>query len=50
MNTEDLYNTIGKLYTDIVYAQKYVLALQEQLKEKEKIIAELRTDLKKLNE
>ena len=50
MNNEELYNIIGKLYTDIVQAQKYILGLQNEVKEKDRIIAELRNDLKKINE
>lgn len=50
MNTEELYNIIGKLYTDIFQAQKYIVALQNEAKEKEKTIADLRNQLKKVNE
>jgi cell division protein FtsL len=50
MNTEDLYNIIGKLYTDIFQAQKYIVALQSEIKEKEKHLADLRNQLKKANE
>lgn len=50
MNNEELYTIIGKLYTDIVQAQKYILGLQNEAKEKDRIIAELRNELKKINE
>jgi len=50
MNTEELYNIIGKLYTDIFQAQKYIVALQNEVKEKEKVVADLRAQLKKVNE
>lgn len=46
---EDLYSIIGKLYTDIVHAQKYIESLQASLMEKDKTIADLRLDLKKIN-
>lgn len=46
---EELYAIIGKLYTDIVHAQKYVESLQTNLAEKDKTIADLRLDLKKIN-
>jgi hypothetical protein len=47
---DDLYNIIGKLYTDIVQAQKYISLLQNDVKDKEKIIADLRIEIKSLNE
>lgn len=47
---EDLYNIIGKLYVDIFQAQKYITILQDEHKEKDKIIAELRIELKKLDD
>jgi hypothetical protein len=47
---DDLYNIIGKLYTDIVQAQKYISLLQNDIKDKEKIIADLRIEIKSLNE
>lgn len=50
MNNEDLYSVIGKLYTDIVQAQKYILGLQAESKDKDRTIAELRAEIKKLNE
>ena len=43
---EELYLIIGKLYTDIYQAQKYIDALQSQLKEKDKQISDLRTNVK----
>lgn len=46
---EELYSIIGKLYTDIYGAQKYIESLQNNIKEKDKVIAELRLDLKKVN-
>lgn len=50
MNNEELYALIGRLYSDIIQAQKYILALQSEAKEKDRTIAELRTDFKKINE
>lgn len=47
---DDLYNIIGKLYTDIVQAQKYISLLQNDIKDKEKTIADLRIEIKSLNE
>lgn len=46
---EDLYSIIGKLYVDIFHAQKYIESLQNNIKDKDKIIADLRLDLKKVN-
>lgn len=46
---EELYAIIGKLYTDIYGAQKYIESLQNSVKEKDKIIADLRLDLKRIN-
>lgn len=42
MNIEELYNIIGKLYTDISQAQKYIEMLQGQIKDKDHQLAELR--------
>lgn len=50
MNTEELYNIIGKLYTDIYQSQKYISVLQNELKEKEKLVADLRKQAKIGNE
>lgn len=50
MNNEELYSLIGKLYADIVQAQKYILALQSDAKDKDRTIAELRDQLQKINE
>jgi hypothetical protein len=47
---EDLYSIIGKLYVDIFQAQKYISMLQDENKEKDKTIAELRIELKKLDD
>lgn len=47
---EDLYSIIGKLYVDIFQAQKYMTMIQEESKEKDKTIAELRIELKKLDD
>ena len=47
---EELYTIIGKLYTDISQAQKYISLLQNELKEKDKVIAEIRIELKSCNE
>lgn len=41
MDTEQLFNIIGKLYTDIVSAQKIIELLQQKLQEKDKEIIEL---------
>lgn len=46
---EELYTIIGKLYTDIYSAQKYIESLQNAIKEKDKTIADLRLDLKQIN-
>lgn len=46
---EELYSIIGKLYTDIYGAQKYIESLQNAVKEKDKIIADLKLDLKRIN-
>jgi|688.fasta_scaffold55255_7 hypothetical protein len=43
---EELYLTIGKLYMDILHAQKYIEALQSSIKEKDSTIADLRLELK----
>jgi cell division protein FtsL len=50
MNSEELYNIIGKLYTDIYQAQKYIVALQNELKEKDKTLADLRKQIKDFDE
>jgi FtsZ-binding cell division protein ZapB len=48
---EELYNIIGKLYADIYQAQKYIDLLQNQIKEKDKQLSELRKTAKNnLNE
>ena len=47
---DELYSIIGKLYTDILQTQKYIMSLQSEVKEKDKVIAELRSELKKINE
>jgi hypothetical protein len=41
MDTEQLFNIIGKLYADIVSAQKIIELLQQKLQEKDKEIIEL---------
>lgn len=46
---EELYLTIGKLYVDILHAQKYIEALQANIKEKDSTIADLRLELKNSN-
>jgi hypothetical protein len=46
---EELYNIIGKLYVDIYNAQRYIESLQGALKDKDKIIADLKLDMKKAN-
>lgn len=38
--------TIGKLYVDILHAQKYLEALQASIKEKDTTIADLKLQLK----
>jgi cell division protein FtsL len=48
---EELYSIIGKLYADIYQAQKYIDLLQNQIKEKDKQLSELRKTAKNnLNE
>lgn len=46
---EELYLIIGKLYVDIVHAQKYIEGLQSSSKEKDATIADLKLELKKNN-
>lgn len=47
---DELYVIIGKLYTDIYNAQKYIDLLQNQIKDKDKTISDLRNDIKSLND
>jgi cell division protein FtsL len=47
---DELYVIIGKLYADIYNAQKYIDLLQNQIKEKDKTISDLRNDIKSLND
>ena len=47
---DELYNIIGRLYIDIVNSQKYIEMLQNQIKEKDKTISDLRNDIKLLND
>jgi hypothetical protein len=46
---EELYSIVGKLYVDILHAQKYIESIQNTIKEKDSIIADLRLELKKNN-
>lgn len=41
MDSEQLFNIIGKLYADIVNAQKIIEILQQKLQDKDKEIIEL---------
>lgn len=43
---EELYLIIGKLYVDVLHAQKYIEALQTNLKDKDTTIADLKLQLK----
>jgi len=47
---DELYAIIGRLYSDLVQAQKYISLLQGDINDKEKIIAELRTSIKEIND
>jgi hypothetical protein len=42
MDKDYIFTVIGKLYFDIISAQQAIESLQEQNKEKDKIIQELR--------
>lgn len=42
MNTEDLFNIIGKLYVDIYNTQKVLEMLQKQLRDKDAELMELK--------
>jgi hypothetical protein len=42
MNTEDLFNIIGKLYVDIYNTQKVLEMLQKQLRDKDAELIELK--------
>jgi cell division protein FtsL len=46
---EELYNIIGKLYVDIYHAQKYIDSLQNNIKDKDSTIANLKLELKNLD-
>lgn len=47
---DELYVIIGKLYADLYSTQKYIELLQNQIKEKDKTISDLRNDIKSLND
>lgn len=42
MNSDELFNIIGKLYVDIYNTQKYLEALQKQIQDKDNIIKDLK--------
>ena len=42
MNTEDLFNIIGKLYVDIYNTQKVLEMLQKQLRDKDAELIEFK--------
>jgi hypothetical protein len=42
---EELYNIVGRLYVDILHAQKYVESIQNQLKDKDTEIILLKSKL-----
>jgi hypothetical protein len=42
MNTEDIFNIIGKLYVDIYNTQKVLEMLQKQLRDKDAELIELK--------
>lgn len=42
MNTEELFNIIGKLYVDIYNTQKILEILQKQIKDKDQEIKDLK--------
>ena len=49
MNTDELFTIIGKLYTDIYNTQKFIELLQNQVRDKDKEILELKKN-QKVNE
>lgn len=42
MNSDELFNIIGKLYVDIYNTQKYIEILQKQISDKDKEIKDLK--------
>jgi hypothetical protein len=42
---EELFNVVGRLYVDILHAQKYVESMQNQLKDKDTEIILLKSKL-----
>lgn len=47
---DELYSIIGRLYTDIYNAQKYIDMLKNQIKDQDKIIEKLNSDIKEIND
>jgi hypothetical protein len=43
---DELFNIIGRLYADLYHSQKLLDVLQEQIKNKDKEISELRKQVK----
>lgn len=46
---EDIFNIVGKLYVDIIQAQGVLEKFQQQLKDKDQLIAELKKKLEDNN-
>lgn len=46
-NQEEMYSIIGRLYIDVYSAQRYITALQEELKNKDQKILSLQQDSNK---
>lgn len=46
---EELFQIIGRLYTDIYHSQKFLENLQEQIKSKDSEIINLKSKLRELN-
>lgn len=42
MNSDELFNIIGRLYVDIYNTQKYLEVLQKQIQDKDNIIKDLK--------
>lgn len=47
---EELFNTIGKLYVDIVNAQKVLDIMRQQLQDKDNEIETLKNKMSNMNE
>lgn len=49
MDQDQMFSLIGRLYTDVVSAQRVIEILQKKLQEKEKELIELEKNIKKDN-